>query len=355
MDTLDRIGTGLWAELRLLSLEGPQAGLALRTAIAGVLSVLAAMMLHLENPYWAGITAVSILQRDSAATLTRSVDRAFGTIAGATLGYVGAVFVDVHGVFLLICGGAVALAIYGQDRIEHGYALLLAAVTVLLVMFGAMSAPEQAFDVAFYRAAEILVGVIATYGVDYALGPPGERVKGAPKPGLFAPPLDRAQLAIALTAGLATAAIPVIWDGLQLPGLGQTPVTAFVIVIAMRREPVLTGVNRLLGCVMGGCYGLACMRLVGDSFVPWLVLLFVGLFFSAHIKHGTGDASYSGHQAAIALLMSMVQGLAPSADILPAIDRLIGIVGGILVVVSAQALVAPIIEDLLERLLGPER
>jgi hypothetical protein len=50
------------------------------------------------------------------------------------------------------------------------------------------------------------------------------------------------------------------------------------------------------------------------------------LYVTFHVKNVAGDA-YGGHQAAIAIIMSMVQGLARSSDILPAINRLVGIVG----------------------------
>ena len=128
-----------------------------------------------------------------------------------------------------------------------------------------------------------------------------------------------------------------IWEALELPGLGQTPITAFVILVAMRREPAWIAVNRVAGCVLGGAYGLVCYALGGrqlrrvDSAAlrrPLCLLL---------IKERDGEASYTGHQAAVAVIMSMVQGLAPSQDILPAIERLVGMIGGIIVVIVAQA------------------
>jgi hypothetical protein len=58
-----------------------------------------------------------------------------------------------------------------------------------------------------------------------------------------------------------------------------------------------------------GVYGLLCMRLVGADMAAWLDLLFAGLYVSCHIKNGNRDAAYGGHQAAIAIIMSMVQDL----------------------------------------------
>jgi len=53
--------------------------------------------------------------------------------------------------------------------------------------------------------------------------------------------------------------------------------------------------------------------------------------------------------------MSMVQGLAPSSDILPAIERLVGMIGGIVVVIVAQAAAAPLIARAISAILGSGR
>lgn len=348
-----RFARALRREVGVLSVSGPTAALAFRTALACVLAVLLAMMLHLETPSWAGITGLAIIQKDVAASLARSVDRCLGTLVGAAVGYAGAHFVADHLIFQMICFGAGVFGIYGMERSTHGYAALLGAVTVILVMFGSLSAPENALNVAVYRALEIIVGVGVAFAVDALFAPPSARKPPAAKPGIFTRPVDESLLATAITGGLAIAVIPVIWENLQLPGLGQTPVTAFVILVMMRREPIWAAVNRVAGCIVGGAYGLLCMRLVGDAIVPWLALLFLGLYVTSHVKHADGDAAYSGHQAGVAVIMAMVQGLAPSPDILPAIDRLVGIIGGLVVVVVAQALLWPLVARWLPLLLHP--
>ncbi|TCT02617.1 FUSC family protein [Aquabacter spiritensis] len=350
-----RLAAGLRREFGVISFSGATASLAFRTAIAVVLAVLAALWLHLDNPYWAGITALGIIQQDLAASLARSIDRCLGTLAGAVIGYLGAHFVADHLMFQLICAGATIFGIYGQERSKHGYAALLMAGTVILVMFGAMETPDATLHVAVYRALEIMVGVAVACLVDYVFGPTGPALPAARKPGFFTRPIDRGLLVTAVTGGIATALIPVIWEGLQLPGLGQTPITAFVIMIGMRREPAWTALNRLAGCIVGGGFGLLCMRFIGDDPVAWIACLFAGLYVVAHVKHGKGDAAYVGYQAGIALIMAMVQGFAPSPDILPAINRLAGIMGGITVVLVSQPLIAPLVARGLAYLLDWDR
>ena len=119
----------------------------------------------------------------------------------------------------------------------------------------------------------------------------------------------------------------------------------------MRRGPAWVAVNRVAGCVLGGAYGLFCMHFVGDDFVVWIALLFGGLYVCCHVKERNGEAAYTGHQAAVAVILSMVQGLQPSQDILPAVERLVGMIGGIVVVIIAQAAAAPLVARAISSLL----
>lgn len=348
----ERLGSALRREVGVLSFSGPTASLAFRTTLSCVLSMLLAMALHLDNPYWAGITGLAIIQKEFTASFARSVDRVLGTMVGAAVGYFGAHFVADHLIFLLMCGGSTAFGIYALERTSHGYAALLGAITVILVMFGSLATPEAALTIAVYRGLEIIVGVAVAFAVDALMAPAASPKPAAAKPGIFTTPVDKDLLITAVTGGIAISLVPVIWESLQLPGLGQTPVTAFVILVMMRREPAWAAVNRVAGCVVGGAYGLFCMRYVGDDIIPWLALLFFGLYVACHVKHGDGDAAYTGHQAGIAVIMSMVQGLGPSPDILPAIERLVGIIGGLVVVIVAHALILPLVARIASRLLA---
>jgi uncharacterized membrane protein YccC len=341
---LARLGSDLAGDLRALTLTGPRANAALRSTLATTLAVLVALALHLDNPYWAGISGVVLVQSDRAATVARSVDRVIGTMIGAVIGYLGAGLAADHLAFLALAGGFAAFTIYGQARAEHGYAFLLSGITVTLVMFGSLATPGRALDLAFYRGCEILVGVFVACAVDYALAETAALAAAPPSPpGVFTRPIDHDLAAIAITGGIAMALIPLIWATLDLPGLAQTPITAFVILIALRQEPGWRALTRAMGCVFGGVWGLAAMHLVGGSFVPWLFLLVIGLYLAAHINQGKGDAAYVGMQAGIAIVVSMVQGQGASSDITPAINRLVGVFGGIIVVSICQPLLAPLV------------
>jgi uncharacterized membrane protein YccC len=284
-----------------------------------------------------------VVQQHPAGTLARSVDRALGTIVGAMVGYLTVVVVADHLVFQMICAGCTAFAIYGQERIEHGYAVLLGGVTVILVMFGSLAAPGAALHLAVYRTLEILVGVAVACAVDYTLEPFQSAAPAAAKPGIWTLPIDRELAAIAITGGIAIALIPTIWEGLQLPGLSQTPITAFIILTAMRHAAAWKAVTRLVGCLLGALYGLAAMHLVGDAMLPWLAAQMAGLYVAGHVSRGGGDVAYAGQQGGVAIIIAMIQGEMPAETVLPAIDRLVGVFGGILVVAICHPLLVPLI------------
>lgn len=346
-----RLSRGLADDLRALSLTGPRTAIATRTASAAVLALVAALLLQLENPWWAALTAFVIVEADARATLGKSIDRVVGTVSGAALGYLFAAFIADHVLFSLLVGGTVALTLYAQERVEHGYAALLCGVTVVLVLFGSLVTPTQSLNLAVDRALEICVGVLVACVVDWVCAKefPVMPVPAA-KPGLWTLPVDAELIAVALTGGIAVAAIPFIWESLQLPGLAQTPITAFVIMTAVRGDARLKAVNRAVGCLLGGGLGLLLLPLVGGQTLPWLAAIFAGLWVCAHIRHGGGDDSYAGQQAGVALILAMIQGSAPSTSLIPALDRLIGIVGGVLVVAVVQRALAPAMRRLVARL-----
>ena len=345
------MGRALGEDVRALALTGPRAAMACRTASAAVLALIAALLLQLDNPWWAALPAFVIVDHDANATLAKSIDRVLGTLAGAALGYLMAAVVADHATFSVLVCGSVAFALYAQERMQHGYAALLGGVTVVLVLFGSLITPTRSLDLAVDRALEICLGVVVACVVDYACaGDLADGPSAAPKPGVWALPVDLDLLAVALTGGIAVAAIPFIWESLQLPGLGQTPITAFVVMTAVRGDAGLKSVNRAVGCLLGGALGLALLPLVGDLTGAWLVAVFAGLFVCAHVRHGGSDGWYAGQQAGVALILAMIQGSGPSTSLIPALDRLTGIVGGVVVVGVAQRTLAPVLRHLLARL-----
>ncbi len=348
-DFLTRIGHDLAGDFRALTLTGLRANAAFRSALTTVLAALIAMALNLDNPWWAGISGVVLVQTERTATLARSVDRVIGTMTGAAIGYAAAGLADDHLAFLAIIGGCTGFALYAQERAQHGYAFLLGGITVVLVTFGSLAEPGKALNLSIYRGLEIIVGVVTACAVDYALAEAGETPVGAARlPGVFTRPIDRELAAIAIAGAVTIMLIPVVWEALDLPGLGQTPITAVVILVAMRQEPGWRAFTRFVGCLSGAVWGLLAMHFVGDAFLPWLLTLFVGLYLAAHINMGKGDAAYVGMQGGIAIVVTMIQGAGPSPDLAAAFSRLVGVFGGVVFVALCQPILTPLVRFIIK-------
>ena len=134
------------------------------------------------------------------------------------------------------------------------------------------------------------------------------------------------------------ALLPVIWSTFNLPGLGQTAITA----AAVMAVPTVTGrfeedfsvvlhrgLLRLLGCLFGGVAGLILLALPLTDFLPWLALLGAGVWIAAHVQASARGVGYVGIQAGVVFIMTLVQGQQPPASLIPAITRLAGIAGGL--------------------------
>ena len=338
-----RISRDIAQEARALEFSSRQAQLAACASLGGVGAVLLALTLHLDDPWWAGISAISVLQAERRATIRRAAERMLGTLIGAAIGVVLAPLVAWHIPFDIACATVAGFTIYAQERTTRSYAVLLGGVTTLLVLFGTLQSPTQALHLGVYRGLEIGAGVLVASLVSYVLHPGShDSAVAGERPGIWSGPVDIELLGIALTGAIAVAAIPGIWTTLELPALGQTPITAFVVTTAMRSDPRLKALARLIGCCIGGLYGIAAIGIVGGAFVPWLAWLMIGLYVAGFLQHGGGDAGYVGQQAAVALLMAMVMGASASPDILPAIDRLTGIAGGIVFISFVMAMLDPL-------------
>jgi uncharacterized membrane protein YccC len=99
--------------------------------------------------------------------------------------------------------------------------------------------------------------------------------------------------------------------------------------------------HRLLGCLLGGVVGLACLILSIESFPPWLLMLTTGIWIAAHVQGGQRGIGYAGTQGAVVFISTLIQGWGPPASIFPGIDRFAGITGGLLVLLAVSWLTAP--------------
>jgi uncharacterized membrane protein YccC len=126
-----------------------------RTAVAVVVSLLAARLFRLPESYWAGITTLIVMQSTLGAAWTISKQRLVGTALGATMGallggYFGAnVAIFGAGVFIL----GVICAWLHIERNAYRYAGITLAIVTLIAH------TQPTWIIAIHRFLEISVGI----------------------------------------------------------------------------------------------------------------------------------------------------------------------------------------------------
>ena len=177
--------TALRQELAELRRPGPRVRICAMTSIAVLGSVLLALALHLDSPWWAGISGYMCTQASEASSVQKGVLRCVGTIAGAVLGFLITPLVaydHVAGVLALFCIAFVASLCSLLSA--HSYAWLLLGITSNLVALASMTEPLRAFDIAAHRVLEVIVGtsfamiVAIMFGADAGAGAPASPPDG---------------------------------------------------------------------------------------------------------------------------------------------------------------------------------
>jgi uncharacterized membrane protein YccC len=352
---LREIPGALATELRSLRLSGPRGLEAAEAAASVTLAVLAALALHSDEPWWAGISAFMVTKASPSVAVPRAVMRVAGSIGGAAAALV-VLRLFVHqslpfclSLFVLSCIGT-----FGFVGSRNGYAWVVGTVTACLIMLMSLDQPQGAFTTAVNRVAEVTIGTVASLVV-CALSPAPADAGAAPTAGLVKPPplafwrrrygaqlarwLPGKQLLLmhACRGGLTVMLMPALANWLAPVSpvtMGLTVVMVMSIPTTAILEPgspaiIQRAAHRLIGCLIGALMGLACLAFVGSHFLLWIVLIPPGIWLCSQIQTGAAGVSYIGTQAMFAYLMSMVQGPGPPESISPGLERLVGVMAGL--------------------------
>src|SRR6266436_8153907 len=352
---LREIPSALATELRSLELRGPRGLEAAEAAASVTLAVLAALALHSDEPWWAGISAFMVTRASPRVAVPRAFMRVAGSVAGAVVALVVLrLFVNQSlplcvNLFALSCIGT-----FGFASSRNGYAWVVGTVTACLIILMSLDQPQAAFTAAVNRVAEVTIGTMASLVV-CSLSPAPAEAGAAPAASLPDPPPlafwrhrygaellrwlpdNRPLVVHACRGGLTVMLMPALADWLAPVSpvtMGLTVVMVMSIPTTAILEPdspaiIQRAAHRIIGCLIGALMGLACLAFVGSDFLLWIVLIPPGIWLCSQIQTGTTGVSYIGTQAMFAYLMSMVQGQGPPDSISPGFERLVGVMGGL--------------------------
>jgi len=135
---------------------------AAKSFAAAMLAYYIALSIGLERPSWAIITVYIVSQTSVGASLSRSIYRLAGTVAGASATVlIVPTFANTPVLCSVVLTGWITFCLWLSllERTPRAYAFVLAGYTASLIGFPAVSDPGGIFNVAIVRVQEIAIGI----------------------------------------------------------------------------------------------------------------------------------------------------------------------------------------------------
>lgn len=163
------------------------------------------------------------------------------------------------------------------------------------------------------------------------------RDPGAPKATFFAADAlsNPVHQRFALKTTAAALICYLIYTALDWQDIHTAMITCYVVALGTTGETVHKLALRIIGCLIGAAMGVLAIVFI----IPHLndigglvVLVFGGILLAAWVSCGNERIAYAGVQIGLAFLLTVLQGFGPSTDLAVALDRVLGILLGNLVV-----------------------
>jgi p-hydroxybenzoic acid efflux pump subunit AaeB len=148
----------------------------IKLSLASLLSLYVALVLRLEHPNWAVLTALVMMNSHFVgSTSLKAILRCVGTIAGAFVGiWLAGDYTSNPVVFLLLISLILGISVYkfGQYPASQApYAYYLVGLTTLSVVTYGIQDPSDVWSTGLNRALEILVGSLSSLAVTSIIWP----------------------------------------------------------------------------------------------------------------------------------------------------------------------------------------
>jgi uncharacterized membrane protein YccC len=108
-----------------------------------------------------------------------------------------------------------------------------------------------------------------------------------------------------------------------------------VIIDSTPQASRLRGAQRIVGCILGGVLGFIVLGINAADFIWWLVALAGGIALCARLHLSPHPHAYVGTQMGVAFLLTVVA-VGPPESIEPPLNRLIGIVVGVSIMMAVS-------------------
>ena len=287
------------------------------------------ILLQFQDPFWSVITVIVLYTESNEHPILKASWRLFGTIIGAIVGVMLCIFLINNSALLLLSLFIIAMiSAYCAFNTRHSYAFILGGATCLMVIFPSWTSPSALIDVAIWRSAEVVLGVLIVTA-DYILI---KRNNSNNSDGAAIVSSNHFAQSLSISIGCLLTAIVCLLFSLQGGAIGI--ITAFVLsLIQNSGKQMIKGAERIVGCIIGAAMGLLCLILISHSFSSLLFIILVATFIYACFHYTHPLFPYTKLQAIVAFLVALL----PSTNILtptiwPALERVSGILIGLVII-----------------------
>jgi uncharacterized membrane protein YccC len=326
---------------------GPRMVDELECAASVLLAIAFGHVAGAKNISWAAFSGYMVMRSHVSATLVRGLLRIAGTGLGAMVAvWLTPLVVQSPALSALALAAVGGLTLYGSLTSRHSYAWLFVGLTFEMILLDQMRHPaEPLLAFAASRAREVIAGTTACMLVSLVSTLSLRRFwPAAPPPLPQGVGWHKEAARHAAQAALALAALPFLGRTWREPDLAQAAVTIMAVMLvpvssigASGFAPVSRRVLlRVAGCAAGAAMAAAFLFLAhGAPLAPATATVLVagtvlGVAVGRHIENGQGSLAYGGTQFVLAILVTLVPDSYAQAHIGPALERLVGILAGIL-------------------------
>jgi multidrug resistance protein MdtO len=152
-------------------------------------------------------------------------------------------------------------------------------------------------------------------------------------------------IAFALKTGLATTIAYVMYEAVDWPGISTCVLTTLVVAQSSFGATMQKLMLRIIGASVGGLLGLLVIITTSpniDTLPPFLVAVGICCAIAAWVSVGSARIAYAGLQIGLALGLCVIGDLGPTTDLVPARDRVIGVLLGGLISGLVYYLLSPV-------------
>lgn len=144
--------------------EWPNVIYAVRGTVAALAALTVAVILQVENPFWAAMTALIVIQPTRGLLLEKSYYRLMGTAAGS-LGGLAMLLTSRSPAMLTVMLCFWLAACVGAGNLTYGlrsYGAMIAGCTCAVVAMAGYNNPPHLYDLVFGRIACIVIGIVVS-------------------------------------------------------------------------------------------------------------------------------------------------------------------------------------------------